>query len=65
MTFLDGVKRRLESGIAKDCMATYSLSRGGDHGMNEVAVAYALAAPFGAGVDSVRLFSTGCFNVID
>ena len=65
MTFLDGVKRRLESGTAKDCMATYSLSRGGDHGMNEVAVAYALAAPFGAGVDSVRLFSTGCFNVID
>jgi len=52
MMFLDSVKRRFEAGIAKDCMATYSLSRDSNHGMNEVAVAYALAAPFGAGTDT-------------
>jgi hypothetical protein len=57
MTFLDGVKRRFEAGIAKDCMATSSLSKGGNQGMTEVEVAYAVAAPFGAGVDTVRRFS--------
>jgi hypothetical protein len=35
-------------------MATYSLSQGGNHGMTDVEVAYALSAPFSAGVDTVR-----------
>ena len=53
MSFFNGVKRRSEAGIAKDCMATYSLSHGGNQGMTDVEVAYALSAPFSAGVDTV------------
>jgi len=53
MAYFNDVKRRSEAGIAKDCMATYSLSQGGNQGMNEVEVAYALSAPFSAGVDTM------------
>jgi hypothetical protein len=55
LTFFNDVKRRNEAGIAKDCMATYSLSKGGNQGMTDVEIAYALSAPFGAGVDTVSL----------
>ncbi|KAH9169386.1 cytochrome P450 [Lactarius sanguifluus] len=51
-TFFNGVKRRLEAGVAKECMGTYSLSNGGNQGMTDVEVAYALSAPFSAGVDT-------------
>ena len=53
LDFLNGVKRRLEAGIAKECMGTFSLSNVGDQGMTDVEVAYALSAPFSAGVDTV------------
>jgi hypothetical protein len=43
-------------------MATYSLSQGGDQGMTDVEVAYALSAPFSAGVDTVRPFLIGYFG---
>ncbi|KAH9077584.1 cytochrome P450 [Lactarius deliciosus] len=52
LDFFNGVKRRLEAGIAKECMGTYSLSKGGNQGMTDVEVAYALSAPFSAGVDT-------------
>jgi len=52
MSYFNDVKRRREAGIAKDCMATYSLSHGGNQGMTDVEVAYALSAPFSAGVDT-------------
>jgi cytochrome P450 len=52
LDFLNGVKRRLEAGIAKECMGTYSLSNVGNQGMTDVEVAYALSAPFSAGVDT-------------
>jgi hypothetical protein len=65
MTFLDSVKRRFEAGTGKDCMGTYSLSKGGNQGMTEVEVAYALASPFGAGIDTVRRFSRGYHVVAD
>ncbi|KAH9048920.1 cytochrome P450, partial [Lactarius hengduanensis] len=52
LDFFNGVKRRLEAGIAKECMGTYSLSTGGNQGMTDVEVAYALSAPFSAGVDT-------------
>ncbi|KAF8495432.1 cytochrome P450 [Russula emetica] len=42
------------SGIAKGCMATYSLSRAGNQGMTDIEIAYALSTPFSAGVDTVR-----------
>jgi hypothetical protein len=56
MVHFNGVKQRNEAGIAKDCMATYSLSHGGNQGLTDVEVAYALSAPFSAGVDTVRQF---------
>ncbi|KAI0301395.1 cytochrome P450 [Russula brevipes] len=52
LTFLNDVKRRNENGIAKDCMATYSLSKGGNQGMTDVEIAFALSSPFSAGVDT-------------
>jgi hypothetical protein len=54
MTYFKDVKRRNEDGIAKDCMATYSLSHGGNHGLTDGEVAYSLSVPFSAGVDTVR-----------
>jgi Cytochrome P450 len=65
MAYFNDVKRRSEAGIAKDCMATYSLSRGSNQGVTDVEVAYALSAPFGAGVDTVRRSLNGCFDVPD
>jgi hypothetical protein len=56
MTHFNDVKQRNEAGIAKDCMATYSLSHGGNQGLTDVEVAYALSAPFSAGVDTVCQF---------
>jgi len=53
MAYFNDVKRRSEAGIAKDCMATYSLSQGSNQGMTDVEVAYALSAPFSAGVDTM------------
>lgn len=50
--FFNDVKRRLEAGTAKECMGTHSLSRGGNQGMTDIEVAYALSAPFSAGVDT-------------
>jgi hypothetical protein len=61
MNFVNDVKRRKEAGIAKDCMATYSLSHGGNLGMTDVEVAYALSAPFSAGVDTVCRSLNGFF----
>jgi hypothetical protein len=54
MTHFNDVKQRNEAGIAKDCMATYSLSHGGNQGLTDVEVASALSAPFNAGVETVR-----------
>jgi hypothetical protein len=65
MTFYNKVKRRHEAGIAKDCMATYSLSKGGNPGMTEVEIAYALSAPFSAGIDTVRRYSSSSFGIPD
>jgi len=65
MTFYNNVRRRHEAGIAKDCMATYSLSKGGNPGMTEVEIAYALSAPFSAGIDTVRRYSSSSFGIPD
>jgi hypothetical protein len=65
MAYFNDVKRRSEAGIAKDCMATYSLSQGGNQGMTDVEVAYALSAPFSAGVDTVRRSLNGYFDALD
>ncbi len=65
MAYFNDVKRRSEAGIAKDCMATYSQSQGRSQGMTDVEVAYALSAPFSAGVDTVRRSLNGYFGAAD
>jgi hypothetical protein len=55
LSSFNDVKQRNEAGIAKDCMATYSLSKSGNQGMTDVEIAFALSAPFSAGVDTVSL----------
>ncbi|KAH9956358.1 cytochrome P450 [Russula dissimulans] len=50
MAFFNNVKRRNSAGTAKDCMAIYSLSN--NQGMSDIDIAYALSAPFSAGVDT-------------
>ena len=65
MAYFNDVKRRSEAGTAKDCMAAYSLSQGGNQGMTDVEVAYALSAPFSAGVDTVRRSLYGYFDDSD
>ncbi|KAI0055363.1 cytochrome P450 [Artomyces pyxidatus] len=51
-TFLRRVKERAHAGYSKDCMATYTMTKGGDQGLSEVEVAYAVSAPFSAGIDT-------------
>jgi hypothetical protein len=65
VAYFNDVMRRSEAGIAKDCMGTYSLSQGGNQGMTVVEVAYALSAPFSAGIDTVRRYLNGCFDASD
>ena len=63
LAYFNNIKRRLEAEIAKDCMGTYSLSKEGNQGMTDVEVAYALSAPFSAGVDTVCGFpDSSCAN---
>ena len=65
MSYFNDVKQRSKAGIAKDCMATYGLSQGGNLGMTDVEVAYALSAPFSAGVDTVCRSRIGCLGIAD
>jgi len=53
MTYLNDVRQCNKVGTAKGCIATYSLLRGGNQGMTNIKVAYALSTPFSAGVDTV------------
>lgn len=49
--YLRTVQRQMEAGAAKESMATICLS-GGNEGLDEVEVAYALSAPFSAGLET-------------
>jgi hypothetical protein len=62
MTYLNDAKRRSESGVAKDCMATYGLSQRGSQRMSELDIAYILSTPFSAGVETVRRFPISCLG---
>jgi hypothetical protein len=54
MTYFNDAKRRIEAGVAKNCMATYSLSQRGDQRMSDLDIAYILSTPFSAGIETVR-----------
>ncbi|TCD68719.1 hypothetical protein EIP91_010003 [Steccherinum ochraceum] len=50
MDLMNTVKSQIDQGIAKDSMATRALSKQAQFGLNEEQTAYALAAPYAAGV---------------
>lgn len=52
LRLLRDVRRRMYAGTAKECMSSRSLAAPSSN-VSEVEVAYSVAAPFGAGVDTV------------
>ena len=56
MTYFNDAKRRSEAGVAKNCLATHSLSEHGNQRMSDLEIAYTLSTPFRAGVETVRRF---------
>ena len=62
MELLVDVKNRREAGTAKECMTTRGLQDQESLGISDLQLAFAMAAPFGAGTDTVsgqQLFKTG------
>lgn len=55
MELLNDVKQRVEAGTAKECMATRGLKDQASLGFSDVQLAFALSAPFSAGIDTVSL----------
>ncbi|KAI0717572.1 cytochrome P450 [Cerioporus squamosus] len=53
MELLTDVKNRMEAGTAKECMATRGLKDQQSLGFSDLELAFALNAPFGAGIDTV------------
>ncbi|KAJ7082888.1 cytochrome P450 [Mycena belliarum] len=52
MSVMNDVKRQMEDGTAQPSMAAYSLSKQHEFGLSDVETAYALSAPWAAGVGS-------------
>lgn len=52
VSLLRSVQSRMDRGNAKDCMSTRALIQ--SEGLSEREIAYAVSAPFGAGVDTAR-----------
>ena len=57
MTAMNEVKRKVERGTAVPCTATYGLTKQKELGFNDVELAYALSAPWAAGIGTVSLTS--------
>jgi hypothetical protein len=55
MSLMNDVKRELAENSARPSMAVYSLSKQAEFGLTDVETAYALSAPWAAGVGTVRL----------
>ena len=53
MTAMNEVKRKIENGTAVSCTATYGLSKQEELGFNDIELAYALSAPWAAGIGTV------------
>ena len=54
LSLLREVRDKMDKGTAKECMSTRILTSG-DADMSEVEAAYAVSAPFAAGVDTVSV----------
>lgn len=58
LKLLQEVQNRMDAGINKECMASRALearAQGEDEGVSKVELAFGVAAPFAAGVDTVCL----------
>jgi hypothetical protein len=53
MTAMNDVKRKMEKGTAIPCTATYGLTKQKELGYSDVELAYALSAPWAAGIGTV------------
>ncbi|THH17243.1 hypothetical protein EW146_g3540 [Bondarzewia mesenterica] len=51
LSLLESVQKRMDAGTNKECMSSRSLTSGRE-GLSMVELAYAVAAPFGAGIDT-------------
>jgi cytochrome P450 len=52
MTVLNEVRKKVANGTAVPCTATYGLSTQEELGMNDIELAYALSAPWAAGIET-------------
>ncbi|KAH9936845.1 cytochrome P450 [Epithele typhae] len=52
MKLLMDVKDKMEKGVAKDCLAAYCLTEQQSIGWTHLQLAFAVSAPFGAGIDT-------------
>jgi hypothetical protein len=52
---MNEVKEKIKRGIAIPCTATYGLTKQEELGFNDVELAYALSAPWAAGIGTVSL----------
>ncbi|OBZ76027.1 O-methylsterigmatocystin oxidoreductase [Grifola frondosa] len=51
-TLLREVRQQMDAGTSKECISSRSLDNAADLGFAEVELAYAVSAPFGAGIDT-------------
>lgn len=55
MTLMNQVRRKMEMGIAQPSIARWGLEKQENFGLTDLEIAYALSAPFTAGVGTVSL----------
>ena len=55
MRMLNDVDNRVRKGLAKESLSSRLLASGNTHGFNKVEMAWAVSAPFSAGIETVRL----------
>ena len=60
MTLMNQVRRKMEMGIAQPSIARWGLEKQENFGLTDLEIAYALSAPFTAGVGTVSLPARQC-----
>jgi hypothetical protein len=64
MSLIDDVKRQMELGIAQPSITRTALGKQADFGLNDTETAFAVSAPFAAGVGTVIIpFISGFLSV--
>ena len=64
MHLLNDVKTRMANGTIQDCLATQTINEMPKSGLSDLAVAYAISSPFGAGIETVRLGFRPSFKAV-